>query len=326
MGRYVGFETARFPSGSSEGEVYRVVGIAEDISARKQTEAELGELNRQLIISSRQAGMAEVATACFITYGNVLNSVNVSLTLIRDHLRQSEVASLTKVAELLQTHAGDVAAFLTTHPKGKLVPKFILQLADQLGQEHARLQQEHEHLARNVDHIKVIVAMQQSYASISGVRETVSIASLLEDALQMHAAGLERHGVQVRREFAEVPALTVDKHMVLQILVNLIHNAKYALDASGRTDRLLTVGVSMNGDQRVKVTVADNGIGIPSENLTRIFCLGFTTRKGGHGFGLHSGANAAKEMGGILKAQSEGLGKGATFTLELPLVNERAKP
>ena len=125
---------------------------------------------------------------------------------------------------------------------------------------------------------------------------------------------------------SKVPPLTVDKHKVLQILVNLIHNAKYALDASGRADRLLTVGVSMNGGQRVKVTVADNGIGIPSENLTRIFSLGFTTRKGGHGFGLHSGANAAKEMGGILKVQSEGLGKGATFILELPLVNERAKP
>ena len=315
-----------FPIQNTQGEVYRVVGIAEDITARKQTEAELGELNRHLVISSRQAGMAEVATGVLHNVGNVLNSVNVSLTLIRDHLRQSEVASLIKVAGLLQLHAEDLVPFLTTHTKGKLVPGLIIQLAEQLGQEHAYLQEMNKHLTHNVDHIKVIVAMQQSYATISGVREVVSITSLLDDALQMHTAGLERHGVQVRREYTEVPALTVDKHMVLQILVNLIHNAKYALDASGRSDRLLTVGVAMNGAQRVKVTVADNGIGIPPENLTRIFSVGFTTRKDGHGFGLHSGANAAKEMGGILKAHSEGLGKGATFTLELPLVNERVKP
>jgi signal transduction histidine kinase len=109
---------------------------------------------------------------------------------------------------------------------------------------------------------------------------------------------------------------------VLQILVNLIHNAKYALDASGRADRQLTVRVGLARENWLEVKVADNGIGIPAENLTRIFSLGFTTRKGGHGFGLHSGANAAKEMGGTLQAQSDGAGKGAQFTLELPLANE----
>jgi signal transduction histidine kinase len=67
------------------------------------------------------------------------------------------------------------------------------------------------------------------------------------------------------------------------------------------------------------MTVSDNGVGIASENLTRIFNHGFTTRKDGHGFGLHSGALAAREMGGALWAQSDGPGKGATFTLELPL-------
>jgi signal transduction histidine kinase len=116
-----------------------------------------------------------------------------------------------------------------------------------------------------------------------------------------------------------VPPVTADKHKVLQILVNLVHNAKYALDESGRTDKRLAVGIGMNGNNRLKVTVSDNGIGIPRENLTRIFSHGFSTRKGGHGFGLHSGANAAKEMGGQLSVHSEGPGKGATFTLELPL-------
>ena len=74
-----------------------------------------------------------------------------------------------------------------------------------------------------------------------------------------------------------------------------------------------------NGCGRVKISVMDNGVGIPCENLTRIFRFGFTTRKNGHGFGLHSGALAAHELGGALRAHSDGLGQGATFTLELPL-------
>ena len=113
--------------------------------------------------------------------------------------------------------------------------------------------------------------------------------------------------------------MTVDKHKVLQILVNLITNAKHALDESGRPDRRLTLKTGMNKNNRLNVTVSDNGIGIPPENLTRVFSHGFTTRKTGHGFGLYSGASAAKEMGGQLTAHSEGAGKGATFVLEIPL-------
>jgi signal transduction histidine kinase len=118
--------------------------------------------------------------------------------------------------------------------------------------------------------------------------------------------------------------LTVDRHKVLQILVNLVHNAKDALDGTNDQNKRLIVSIGMNGDDRVRLTVADHGIGIATENLQRIFSQGFTTRKGGHGFGLHSGANAAKEMGGQLTADSNGLGKGATFTLVLPLTQDRA--
>ena len=145
----------------------------------------------------------------------------------------------------------------------------------------------------------------------------------MDDALQINSAGLSRHGVQVVREYSDVPPATVDKHRVLQILVNLVNNAKYALDESGREDKRLTAGISVHGDNRLKISVGDNGVGIPPENLTKIFSHGFTTRKSGHGFGLHSGANAAKEMGGELSAQSEGVGKGATFTLDLPLTGPK---
>jgi signal transduction histidine kinase len=134
----------------------------------------------------------------------------------------------------------------------------------------------------------------------------------------MNAGALARHQLQLMRDYAaDVPEILVEKHKVLQILVNLIRNAKYACEESDTPDKLLTVRI-INGDNRVRITVEDNGVGIPPENLARIFSHGFTTRKNGHGFGLHSGALAAQELGGCLTALSEGPGRGATFTLELP--------
>jgi len=162
--------------------------------------------------------------------------------------------------------------------------------------------------------------MQQSYAKVAGVTETVSPVQLIEDALRLNAGALERHQVLIHRDYdSTVPDITVDKHKVLQVLINVIRNAKYACDEVGRPDKQMRVRV-YNGNGTVKIAVTDNGAGIASENLIRIFNLGFTTRKEGHGFGLHSGALAAGELGGTLQAESDGPGRGATFTLELPLV------
>lgn len=161
--------------------------------------------------------------------------------------------------------------------------------------------------------------MQQSYARVSGVLERVPVVELLEDAIQINFAAFQRHEIRLVREFGPVPPVLVDRHKVLQVLINLLRNAKYALGESKAPEKRLTISLGMNGNSRVKISVQDNGVGIPPENLTRIFAHGFTTKKQGHGFGLHSGALAAKEMGGSLHAQSEGPGRGATFILELPI-------
>jgi signal transduction histidine kinase len=149
---------------------------------------------------------------------------------------------------------------------------------------------------------------------------------LVEDALRMTADSLARCGVSIRKEFQPVPPVRVDKHKVLQILINLLRNAKYAMDAARRPDKVLTLGMALNGEDRIKITVRDNGVGISPDHLTRLFQHGFTTRKDGHGFGLHSGLLAAKELGGALYAASQGLGQGALFTLELPLAPGQPAP
>ncbi len=296
-----------------------VRGIFQDITEQKRAAEQFTALNRKLVETSRQAGMAEVATGVLHNVGNVLNSMNVSVTLMRERLQKSKAANLMKVVELLRQHREDLGTYVTTDPRGKMIPGYLDQLAAQLVKESDDALSVVELVTRSMDHIKKIVSMQQDYAKVTGLPETLPAATLIEDALQINESALERHGIQVVRAYAAVPPVTVDKHKVLQILINLVRNAKYALDESERPDKMLRLGVSANGDGHLKITVADNGVGIKPENLTRIFAHGFTTRKEGHGFGLHSGANAAREMGGRLTASSDGLGKGAEFTLELPL-------
>jgi signal transduction histidine kinase len=261
--------------------------------------------------------MAEIATNVLHNVGNVLNSVNVSTGLVVESVKKSKVSRLARVVALLQEHAPDLGEFITHDTKGKQLPFYLAQLSEQLLADQAALVGELDSLRRNVEHIKEIVAMQQSYATFGGVKEMINVVNLVEDSLRISEGALSRHCVEVVREFDTVPSLNVEKHKILQILVNLLRNAKHACQDSDRADKRLTVRVT-NGEGRVKISVIDNGVGIPPENLTRIFNHGFTTRKDGHGFGLHSGALAAKEMGGSLTAHSDGPGQGATFTLELP--------
>ena len=297
----------------------KTVALEKEIEERKRVQLEVEKTHKELMIASRHAGMAEVATNVLHNIGNVLNSVNVSASLVSDNLKRSKTVNVARVADLMHKHAADLGDFLAHDPKGRQLPAYLDQLAEHLAVEQTSLLNEIDSLKKNIEHIKDIVAMQQSYAKVSGVTETVKVADLVEDALRMNAGALVRHDVQLIREYdPKVPEITVEKHKVLQILVNLIRNAKYACDESSREQKRLTVRVS-NGEDRVRVDVIDNGVGIPAENLTKIFKHGFTTRKGGHGFGLHSGALAAREMGGELLAHSDGPDKGAAFTLELPL-------
>jgi signal transduction histidine kinase len=250
----------------------------------------------------------------------VLNSVSVSTTLVNDRLKNNTLANLSRAAAMLREQNGNLAEFLTTDPKGRVLPDYLMAAMDHLVSERQHLLQEVQELSQNVEHIKQIVAMQQNYAKVAGAFEHLTPNELVEDALRMNAAAFERHRVKVVLEYSpSLPKVRVDRHKVLQILINLIRNAKYAMDSEKATDKRLVVKVEPTDEGMVAVHICDNGMGIAPENLTRIFQHGFTTRKEGHGFGLHSGANAARELGGRLSARSDGLGQGATFTLELPV-------
>jgi C4-dicarboxylate-specific signal transduction histidine kinase len=299
--------------------------LQHEVFERKRIAAQMEATYKELLTASRQAGMTEVATNVLHNVGNVLNSVNISASLVADHIGASKVSNLSRVAAIIREHPDDLGHFITHDTRGQQLPVYLLQLADLLTTEQNILLKEIGFVKKKVEHIKDIVAMQQNYAKVAGLTETVMVTDLVEDALQMNVDALARHDVEIIRDFSpKIPQITVEKHKVLQVLVNLVRNAKYACDESGRKDKRMTVRVT-NGQDRIRIAVIDNGIGIPAENLKKIFNHGFTTRKEGHGFGLHGGSLAAKDMGGSLVAHSDGPGKGAAFTLELPVEAKKKK-
>jgi PAS domain S-box-containing protein len=299
------------------GQPLGALAVVEDITERRLAEDELERVHSQLLVASRQAGMAEVATNVLHNVGNVLNSVNVSASMVSERIRKSKCVGLVRVAELLSQHSGDLASFLTGG-QGKHVPAYLQQLAGELVAERDAAVTELSAVRSNIEHIKEIVAMQQGYARRGGITDTLDVRLLVEDSLRMNEGAFSRHGVTIERDFADLPVVQVDKHRVLQVLVNVIRNAKYACaEAAGGPKRVTVRTRAASGS--VMISVIDTGVGIAKENLDRIFNHGFTTRPDGHGFGLHSAALAAKELGGSLRAESAGPGKGATFTLTLPL-------
>jgi len=317
-GREIPVVMALMARKAANGEVDVFYTISRDITERKLSEAALEKAHKELLETSRQAGMAEVATNVLHNVGNVLNSVNVASSCLADSLRKSKAADLSKVVTMLREHEGDLGAFLTSDPTGKQLPDYLAQLAEHLAGEQSVALDELAGLQKNIEHIKGILAMQQSFGQVSGVMETLQVTELVDEALRMNPPGLFRRDIQVIKEFEKVPLIMVEKHKVLQIIVNLVRNAKQACDSPSGAEKRLTLRVT-KGDDRVRIAIRDNGVGILPENLARIFGHGFTTKKDGQGFGLHSGALAAKEMGGSLSVHSNGPGTGATFTLELPL-------
>jgi len=302
-----------------------IIAIARDITERKRAEVKLKTAQEKLLETAREVGMAEVATGVLHNVGNVLNSVSVTAESIQKRVRNSKISYLSDVVELFEEHANELSTFMTNEERGKKIPAFLANLSKELVDEQERILEALEALTKHVQHVGDIIQLQQSHSKTKGLIEPTSITELVEDTIQINAEAITRNSVEVKREISNLPTLLLDRHKVLQILTNLISNAIYALSTSNRDDKILKICVKEPKSGFLRIDVCDNGIGIPKENLTRIFEHGFTTKKTGHGFGLHSTALSANELSGSIIAHSDGPGKGAVFTVELPFKTQEAK-
>lgn len=293
-----------------------------EIDERKKAESEREALNRRLQDASRRIGMAEVAASVLHNVGNVLNSVNVSVGMIQKTLERTPVGKLGRIGQMVQDHMNDLSAYLTHDEKGKQIPSYVVKLADQMNTNFTGINKELDSLEGNIDHIRSIIAAQQSLAKPHVLLEPTQLAEVVEQAVAINRDSLERAGISVVREYAELPATMCDRHQVLQIMVNLITNAIYFMKVMPDRSHHLTLTIKYHTErgERAQIQVRDTGLGINSDHLKRLFTQGFTTREGGQGLGLHSSFLAAKLLGGTLAAASEGEGKGATFILDVPLM------
>ncbi|WP_224242471.1 trifunctional serine/threonine-protein kinase/ATP-binding protein/sensor histidine kinase [Hyalangium gracile] len=280
---------------------------------------ELKQAQTQLVDTARAAGMAEIASNVLHNVGNVLTSAVINLEQMRAVVATSRIDRAAQLASMLKEHGDDLVSFLTKDPRGRVLPGYFAALTDELLNERTQLRMNMYEMGLHIEHIHAIVRVQQDYAKTSLILDEWDLAQLIEDSLRFQLAALQRHGVSVQREFASLPRVRVDKHKVLQILINLISNAKYAMDDAPEGQRTLCVRLELPQGNLVRIQVVDSGRGFTPDVRRQLFAHGFTTRKEGHGFGLHSSALAAQAMGGRLLLESEGLGKGATATLELPI-------
>ena len=276
---------------------------------------ELSDAQRILIDMSRRAGMADVATSILHNVGNVLNSLNVSAETLMSLVQQSKAPAIGKIAQLLDEHRPDLGKFLSQDERGRRVPDYVTQLALSVDKERASILEELRALQKNIEHVNVVVAMQQTHAKDGEMIEDVQLRVLLEDAVRLGTSSMPAGEAEFICDCAELPNVAIDRHKILQILLNLISNARDAVREA--QDRRVILRCRADAG-RIAITVEDRGVGVPQENLKRIFNYGFTTKPNGHGFGLHSSAVAASDLGGSLECASPGPGQGATFRLELP--------
>jgi NO-binding membrane sensor protein with MHYT domain/two-component sensor histidine kinase len=288
-----------------------ILGVAFVVSTYKES------INQQLLLNARQAGMAEVAASVLHNVGNVLNSVNVSSNLIAEKINQSKLSGLVDLKKLVNENKNDFKKFMQEDPRAAHIPEFLNNLSDYWESEKTSISGELTMLTKNVNHIRNIIATQQDLSRVSDFEQVVSISNVIEESILISGVDHEKYHITLERKFDHLKPVLVDKVKLLQILVNLIQNAKDSLAESENRSKTLTLSITAN-QHHFHIKVADNGSGIPSENLTKIFGYGFTTKKSGHGFGLHTSAISASEMGGSLNVTSAGKGKGATFVLQLP--------
>jgi light-regulated signal transduction histidine kinase (bacteriophytochrome) len=293
-----------------------ISGILLDVTDRVAVEVREEDLQRQLRDSSRQAGMAEIAIGVLHNVGNVLNSLGVANAAARRSLNAVRVQRLEQTSALIEEHRATLGTFLTDDERGRHLPDYLKALSAQLAADVGSARAEIDTIEQLLQHLRDIVSAQQAYAKIGGLLETVSLQELAETALLVLEP--KPAAVDLVTDYEDVPPVTTDRHKLLQILVNLISNARDAVQASPDGPHRVLVRIYRDADHAM-VSVEDSGVGMTPEVIERLWRFGFTTKSSGYGFGLHHSANAARELGATITAHSDGPGKGSRFVVRLPL-------
>ncbi len=329
-----GFSTIGFFFGIYRRRVYTISEqnrlLEQEVNARtselhdrnatlKETLDKLQETRNELVEKAHKAGMADVATSVLHDVGNILNSVNVSTAVISETINHSRLQKLHKANELLRQNLGTLDDFILNNPKGKTLMEYYVKLDSTIAKEYATLKEQNNRLSKKIDLIIDVITAQQNYSMAGRITEEHSIEDIIEDTLKITANNILHNQISVRKNYKPVNPVPVQKTKLVHVLVNLLKNAVESIDLQKPEIREVTISID-DDEKMVYVSISDTGTGFDKSLKSKIFTHGFTNKPNGHGYGLHSCANYMNEMDGGIKAESDGPGKGAKFTIHLPRI------
>ncbi len=186
--------------------------------------------------------------------------------------------------------------------------------------ETEREQTSHERvqcLLNEIDHLEEILNHFLQFARGLDLQlEDLDINSFLDEFLDVLEPELDRENIELERSFEQgIPLVSIDRNKFRQCLVNIIKNAREAM--ADRQDGELRVWTRTSEDGSIRITIRDNGEGIPGENLENVFEVYFSTRQGGTGLGLPIARRIIEEHDGTIDVRSDGE-EGTCVEISLP--------
>ena len=284
--------------------------------------SQLKKAQKELLEKAHLAGMADIATSVLHNVGNVINSIIISTQIINQQARGSKLGSLARANKALDNVL--TPEIRAANPRAEQLLNYYQLVGKMLKDESDDMLENIGRIEERINVINDVITAQQDFISGSFAAEPMPLEHVVNDALNIFEASFERNEVTPTVQFNAYPRVYLQKIKLIHVLINIFKNAVEAMDHLQPRQRTIQIVI---GEERSMgfVRIADNGEGIESHNMNKIFNHGFTTKLRGHGFGLHSCANAMTEMGGKLYAESDGKDKGATFLLRFDLVAPKKK-
>ena len=304
------------PISNAAQEFIGFVAYHRDISQQRSLEDENQKLQCQVTEAAKHAASVAMTHSALENVADALTTANVMTGLVLNRVKSFAPTRIEQAGALIEQHVDDLAAFVRHDEQGRHLPAYLKSLASRISRENNLLKEEIGRLQTGIVAARDLVERQKDHTRLAQFLEPVQLNDILRDALLAVPMGDDVQVVEAMDN--ALPKVHADRRKLMQVMVNLLSNARHALRVSGKTALTLQVRTFLH-DDKVVLEIADNGCGIPPERIRRVFRRGNSAWAEGRGYGLYCSQQAAEEMGGELAAQSEGESSGATFRFALPL-------
>ncbi len=276
---------------------------------------EMKSIQMEALENAHKAGMADVAADVLHNVGNVLNSVVTSAYCINERNAGSGIEKLIKARAVLVENKDNLKEFISSDPKGEKLLKYIMLILCDIEDDCKYIDKHSQRIKDKTQIISEIIHSQQKYTFNQNFHEVLQLENIINDSLIILTNSIKSRNVKIIKEYEKNIFVDIQKTKLINVLIHIINNALESMDEIHVNRKELRIKIFEKNNRKF-CWISDSGTGIKKGNIEKIFIHGYTTKRNGHGFGLHSCANYMTEMKGSLKVKSDGEGKGSTFILE----------